>query len=175
MLKPKLQYFGHLIGIANSLEKSLMLRKIEGRRRREHQRMAWLDGIINAMDVNLGKLQEIVRDREAGRAIVHGSQRVGHCTTTPDPLNQKLGMCCLCSVSLSCLTLCNPIDCRPPGSSVHGTSQAGVLEWVAISYSRRSSPPRNQTRVFCISCIGRQILYHWCHLGSPYWGWGLAI
>ena len=78
MLKPKLQYFGHLIGIADSLEKSLMLRKIEGRRRRGHQRMTWLDGIINAMDVNLGKLQEIVRDREAGRAIVHGSQRVEH-------------------------------------------------------------------------------------------------
>ena len=55
-----------------------MLGKIEGRRRRRSQRMRWLDGVINAMDVNLGKLQEIVRDREAGRAIVHGSQRVGH-------------------------------------------------------------------------------------------------
>ena len=56
----------------DSLEKSLMLRKIEGRRRREHQRMTWLDGIINAMDVNLGKLQEMVRGREARRAAVHG-------------------------------------------------------------------------------------------------------
>ena len=62
MLNLKLQYFGHLMRIANSLEKSLMLGKIEGRRR-GHQRMRWLDGIIDAMEMNLGKLQEMVRDR----------------------------------------------------------------------------------------------------------------
>ena len=72
MLKLNLQYFGHLMRIANSLEKSLMLGKMEGRRRRGHQRMRWLDGIIDAMEMNLGKLQEMVRDRESCHAAVHG-------------------------------------------------------------------------------------------------------
>ena len=72
MLKLKLQYFGHLMWTAGSLEMSLMLGKIEGRRRKGHQRMRWLDGITNAMDMNLGKLQEMVRDREACSVMVHG-------------------------------------------------------------------------------------------------------
>ena len=88
------------------------------------------------------------------------------------PQSRLLKDRCNCQLSPAkslqlCLTLCNPMDCSPPGSSVHGILQARILEWVAMPSSRGSSKPRDQNCVSCIPCIGRQVLYCQCHLASP--------
>ena len=79
-----------------------------------------------------------------------------------------LSSTCVHAKSLqSCPTLCNPMNCSPPASSAHGILQARILEWVSIPSSRGFAQPRGQTQVSCISCIGRQVLYHWYQLASP--------
>ena len=184
MLKLKLQYFGHLVQRADSLKKTLMLGKIEGGQKKGPQRVRWLDGITDSMDMNLSKLWEIVEDRGVWRAAAHGvtqsrTQVSNWTTTTTTGPPGKSSPCALLQASFttlhnsvkwsevaqSCPTLCDPMDCSLPGSSVHGIFQA--RKWGAISFSRRSSLCRDWTWVhymqmlYCLSHQGSQLCKTW--------------
>ena len=82
-------------------------------------------------------------------------------------MSYSICLLCMCSLAQLCPTLCDPMDCSPPGSSVHGILQARILEWVALPFSRGFSQPRDQAHISCVSCIGRRVLDHQRHLGSP--------